>query len=130
MSKWADKTTAPQTNSEAPATGLSAEDQRHLAALQAKLALVRDRTRSVAMGYTTGAPPDQALLLCGFATRATEPATYRLTDDVKLSGGRRSRVAFQNRRAGKAIARPAVRPEVTSVHGVGVRPSWDKARGR
>jgi hypothetical protein len=44
----------PEANTKAPATGLSAEDQRHLAALQAKFALVRDRTRSVAMGYATG----------------------------------------------------------------------------
>jgi hypothetical protein len=54
MSKWADQTTAPQSNPEAPPTGLSADDQRHLEALQKKFALVRDRTASVAMGYATG----------------------------------------------------------------------------
>jgi hypothetical protein len=45
---------APGAKAEEPATGLSADDQRHLAALQAKFALVRDRTSSVAMGYASG----------------------------------------------------------------------------
>jgi hypothetical protein len=54
MSKRADKTTPTQANAEAPPAGLSADDQRHLASLQKKFALVRDRTRSVAMGLATG----------------------------------------------------------------------------
>jgi hypothetical protein len=51
MSKRADKTAAPQANTEAAPTGLSADDQHHLASLQKKFALVREPRRFV---------PDQA----------------------------------------------------------------------
>src|SRR5262249_48702976 len=51
MSKRTAKAVAPGATAGAPATGLSADDQRHLAQIEKKFQVVRDRVVDVDMGY-------------------------------------------------------------------------------
>jgi hypothetical protein len=57
MSKRTAKAVAPGAKAEAPATGLSADGQRHLAQIEKKFQVVRDRVVDVDMGYHHRAAP-------------------------------------------------------------------------